>query len=160
MNEKSNAALTVGFFAVIILIFTIADWLTGDRIFSENENRMLATRPKLGVETILDGSFMEDYEAYVTDQFVGRDTWVELKTRGDVLLQKKAINGVYLGADDYLIEQHLSADIKQEDVKFYPKYSKDPQLTGDRGKTDYIAIENTPALAKQARKIAWKACKK
>ena len=51
-------------------------------------------------------------------------------------------------------------DIKQEDVKFYPKYSKDPQLTGDRGKTDYIAIENTPALAKQARKIAWKACKK
>ena len=51
-------------------------------------------------------------------------------------------------------------DIKQEDVKFYPKYSKDPQLTGDRGKTDYIAIENTPALAKQARKVAWKACKR
>lgn len=51
-------------------------------------------------------------------------------------------------------------DIKQEDVKFYPKYSKDPQLTGDRGKTDYIAVENTPALAKQARKVAWKACKK
>ena len=38
MNEKSNAALTVGFFAVILLIFTIADWLTGDRIYSENEN--------------------------------------------------------------------------------------------------------------------------
>ena len=51
-------------------------------------------------------------------------------------------------------------DIKQEDVKFYPKYSKDPQLTGDRGKTDYIAVENTPVLAKQARKVAWKACKK
>ena len=51
-------------------------------------------------------------------------------------------------------------DIKQEDVKFYPKYSKDPQLTGDRGKTDYIAVENTPALAKQARKVAWKACKR
>ncbi len=116
MNEKSNAALTVGFFAVIIMIFTMADWLTDDRIYSENENRMLATRPKLSVETILDGSFMEDYEAYVTDQFVGRDTWVELKTRGDVLLQKKAINGVYLGEDDYLIEQHLSTDIKQEDV--------------------------------------------
>ena len=48
-------------------------------------------------------------------------------------------------------------DIKQEDVKFYPKYSKDPQLTGDRGKTDLIAVENTPALAKRARKIAWKA---
>ena len=48
-------------------------------------------------------------------------------------------------------------DIKQEDVKFFPKYSKDPQLTGDRGKTDLITVENTPALAKRARKIAWKA---
>lgn len=51
-------------------------------------------------------------------------------------------------------------DIKQEDVKFYPKYSKDVQLTGDRGTTDLIKVENTPALAKQARKVAWKACKR
>ena len=51
-------------------------------------------------------------------------------------------------------------DIKQEDVKFYPKYSKDAQLTGDRGTTDLIKVENTPALAKQARKVAWKACKR
>ena len=51
-------------------------------------------------------------------------------------------------------------DIKQEDVTFYPKYSKDPQLTGDRGATDLIKVENTPALAKQARKVAWRACKK
>ena len=50
-------------------------------------------------------------------------------------------------------------DIKQEDVKFYPKYSKDVQLTGDRGTTDIITVENTPALAKKARKVAWKACK-
>lgn len=48
-------------------------------------------------------------------------------------------------------------DIKQEDVTFYPKYSKDVQLTGDRGTTDLIKVENTPALAKQARKVAWKA---
>ena len=51
-------------------------------------------------------------------------------------------------------------DIEQEDVKFFPKYSKDVQLTGDRGTTDVITVENTPALAKRARKIAWKACKK
>jgi hypothetical protein len=51
-------------------------------------------------------------------------------------------------------------DIKQEDVTFYPKYSKDVQLTGDRGTTDIITVENTPALAKQARKVAWKACKR
>ncbi len=50
-------------------------------------------------------------------------------------------------------------DIEQEDVTFFPKYSKDVQLTGDRGETDIITVENTPALAKLARKEAWKACK-
>ena len=50
-------------------------------------------------------------------------------------------------------------DIKQEDVTFYPRYSKDVQLTGDRGTTDIITVENTPALAKRARKVAWKAVK-
>ncbi len=116
MSEKSNAALTVGFFALILLILVAADVITGDRIFSSNENRVLAKRPKISAETILDGSYMEDYEAYVTDQFVGRDTWVELKTRGDILLQKKDINGVYLGKDDYLIERHSPEDISQKDV--------------------------------------------
>lgn len=48
-------------------------------------------------------------------------------------------------------------DIEQEDVTFYPKYSKDIQLTGDRGETDVITVKNTPALAKRARKVAWKA---
>ena len=51
-------------------------------------------------------------------------------------------------------------NIEQEDVTFFPKYSKDAQLTGDRGTTDLITVENTPALAKLARKVAWKACKK
>lgn len=51
-------------------------------------------------------------------------------------------------------------DIKQEDVTFYPKYSKDVQLTGDRGTTDLITVENTPSLAKRARKVAWNAVRK
>lgn len=116
MDEKSNAMMTVGFLAAIILIFTVADLTKSDRLYSENENRMLASKPELTKESVLDGSYMEDYESYVTDQFVGRDTWVELKTRADILLQKKDIGGVYLAEDDYLIEQHLPRDISQEKV--------------------------------------------
>ena len=92
MDEKSNAMMTVGFLAAIILIFTVADLTKSDRLYSENENRMLASKPELTKESVLDGSYMEDYESYVTDQFVGRDTWVELKTRADILLQKKDTN--------------------------------------------------------------------
>lgn len=116
MDEKSNAAVTAGFLFAILLIFSIADLIGTDRLYSENENRILASKPQLSWETFADGSYMEDYEAYASDQFVGRDTWVELKTAGDILAQKHAINGVYLGEDDYLIEQHLPGDIEEEEV--------------------------------------------
>lgn len=151
MDEKSNAAVTVCFLTLILLIFTVADLFDSDRIYSENENRMLATRPELSWETVVDGSFMEDYEAYVTDQFVARDTWVELKTRGDILLQKKAINGVYLAKDDYLIEQHKSTDISRETVdkkiellkKLVEKYGAKAMLvpTADNILTDKLPFQ-------------------
>lgn len=116
MDEKSNAAVTVSFLTLILLFFTITDLFNSDRLYSETENRMLATKPDFSWEAVWDGSYMEDYEAYVTDQFVARDTWVELKTRGDILMQKKEIKGVYLAKDDYLIEQHKPGDISQEQV--------------------------------------------
>lgn len=107
MEDKKNALFTTAVIAAIILIFTIADLCRGDRLYSDTENRLLAARPTVSRENIFSGKYAEDYEAYVTDQFVSRDKWIGIKTRMDILLQKKEINGVYLGADDYLIEQHL-----------------------------------------------------
>ncbi len=116
-RERLNAALTAGTICVILLAFTTADFLREDRMFSPQENRLLAAKPELTRSSVLDGSFMKDYETYVTDQFVGRDKWISIKTGTDVLLQKKEINGVYLGKDDYLIEQHLKEDYPVELVE-------------------------------------------
>lgn len=113
MGEKKNALFTTAVIAAIILIFTIADLCRDDRIYSETENRLLAARPTVSRENIFSGKYAENYEAYVTDQFVSRDKWIGIKTRMDILLQKKEINGVYLGADDYLIEQHLPEDYSE-----------------------------------------------
>lgn len=113
MEEKNNAFFTSAVIAAIILIFTLADLFHGDRLYSETENRLLATRPAVSRESILSGRFGEAYEAYVTDQFVSRDKWIGIKTGMDILLQKKEINGVYLGADGYLIEQHLPEDYSE-----------------------------------------------
>lgn len=110
MEEKKNAFFTTAVIAAIILIFTVADLCHGDRIYSETENRLLAARPVLSRESVFSGKYAEDYEVYVTDQFVSRDKWIGIKTQMDILMQKKEINGVYLGADDYLIEQHLPED--------------------------------------------------
>ena len=151
MDEKSNAAVTVSFLVLILLFFTVADLVDGERLYSETENRMLATKPEFSWESVWDSSYMEDYEAYVTDQFVARDTWVELKTRADILLQKKEINGVYLGKDDYLIEQHKPGDISQEQVdkkiallkKLVDKYGAKAMLipTADNILTDKLPFQ-------------------
>lgn len=119
MDEKRNAVLTIGIICVMLFAFMAADLSREDRIYSENENRVLASRPSFSWEALKSGEFSEDYEEYITDQFVGRDKWIAMKTAADILLQKKDINGVYLGKDDYLIEQHLPEDYtkEQEDEK-------------------------------------------
>ena len=107
MEEKKNAFFTAAVIAAVILIFTAADIFHGDKLYSETENRLLAKKPQASRETVFSGEFAEDYETYVTDQFVSRDKWIAIKTQMDIVLQKKEINGVYLAADNYLIEQHL-----------------------------------------------------
>lgn len=113
-RDKFHAFLTVGVVCGILLAFTVADLMDEDRLFSERERRVLAARPEPTKETLLDGSFMEDYEEYVTDQFVSRDKWIDLKTGMDLALQKQELKGVYLCEDDYLIEKHAKADFPPE----------------------------------------------
>ena len=115
LKGKKRAALrSIIFLSAIILTFTVADLFNEERFFSESENRILAEKPELSKEALLSGKYMEDYESYLNDQFVSRDFWIRLKTGMDMLLQKKLINGVYLAADDYLIEQHTEAEFKEE----------------------------------------------
>lgn len=111
MKENKKTLIVI---CAILFIFTAADLICGDSLFSQTENRILASRPEISVKTVLDGSYMKDYENYVTDQFVGRDKWIGIKTASDIVLQKKEINGVYLGSDGYLIEQHLKEDYPQD----------------------------------------------
>ena len=96
--------MALGFISCIALL-VLADGITKERKFSEEENRMLATKPKASVETVMSGKFMSQYEKYKSDQFLGRDFWVRLKTKADLLLGKKDSNGVFKGADGYLLEE-------------------------------------------------------
>lgn len=152
MSEKWDAALTVGFLCCIMIVLLVADFWQPDILFSENENRILAKKPSLTKESLLSGEYMEAYETYVTDQFVGRDNWIELKTRSEIALQHKEVGGVYLGADDYLLEQHLPEDITQEMidqklrllVKVVEKYGAKVMLVPT---ADNVLSDKLPAFA-------------
>ena len=112
--KKINAVITLLLLGGILLGLAVADICTPDRLFSEYENRILASKPDFSLKVLFDGSYTEDYETYVTDQFVERDKWIFIKTMTDVLLGKKEINGVYLAKDKTLIEKHVPEDIKPE----------------------------------------------
>lgn len=112
VKEKLNTYVTVAVFLIFIFVFTVASMIKPDRTFSPSENRYLAQCPKLSVKELFEGTFSKDYEEYITDQFVGRDSWISIKTIAELALSKKDINGVYIGKDDYLIEMH--DDINEE----------------------------------------------
>lgn len=54
---------------------------------------------------------------------------------------------------------HVLLGIEPEEVTFYPKYSRDAHLTGDRGNTVKTQTPNTAAIAAHARKTACDALK-
>lgn len=116
-QNKWNALLTIGLICGMLVTLTIGDFLTEDRFFSETENRILASKPKFSVKEFFSGEYTDKYDTYVTDQFVGRDRWIQVKTQADILLQKKEINGVYLGKDNYLIGYNNPADFPHELVE-------------------------------------------
>ena len=85
--------------------------------FSDLENRLLQTRPQLVLEELLNGSYQENYEAYLNDQMPGRDGWVWMAVQMERLLGKKDINGVYIGKDGYLLEKFDDSEYDRAQIK-------------------------------------------
>lgn len=102
---------TVLLFCTLIFGITALSLFSEKRTYSETENRMLAERPKAEPGKVLDGSFGEDYETYLLDQFPFRDRWIRLKNTTELVLQKKDMGGVWIGKDGYLMEQHTKDSI-------------------------------------------------
>nr|WP_317378651.1 DHHW family protein [uncultured Faecalimonas sp.] len=101
-------------FIFLAAVTVLADRMTKDKEFSEEENRMLTGKPEISMETVANGKFMSQYEKYKSDQFLARDFWVSLKTNVDLLLGKRESNGVFKGEDGYLLE-----DISVTDERAY-----------------------------------------
>ena len=94
---------------------------------SETENRSLAMRPSFSIDTLLSGQFAKDYESYLSDQFIGRDGWITLKTDFELAAGKKDISGVYFAKDGYLIESHegsFTTDQAKANISLLASFAK------------------------------------
>ncbi len=105
MNKKSKTILWI---TILLLIFGLSagTLLLPKKDYSEQENRYLESFPKFTLENVLDGSFMQDLETYLSDHFVFRNAFMTLRTRFERLLGKNQINGIYLCEDDFYIEEY------------------------------------------------------
>lgn len=106
---RKQAWNIITLFCIMIFGFTIATFIKPPTAHSESENRDLAQKPKVSVHTVLNGEFEEDYETYLTDQFVARDGWIGLKTAVERLMLRSESKDIYFAEDDYLIEKHTGS---------------------------------------------------
>lgn len=92
---KSKKVLAV-LFAVMILLLPILTAMCPKKSFSDRENRVLSAFPSLSADSLLDKSFMNGFDAYVSDHFFGRDFWVGIKSAMELMTMKKENNGILL----------------------------------------------------------------
>ena len=118
-QRKVQEKLVGIIFILTLFLFLIINVIVPDREKSVQENRMLVTKPKFRLSSLISGDYDEKFEAYMDDQFVGRDMWRKLKVTVDRIGGSRLENGVYIGRNGQLLEQievadenHLAANIK------------------------------------------------
>lgn len=103
-KRKLENYIGAGFLACLFLAAGV-NLLTPVKEMSEEENRMLAQKPGISLESVATGGYMEEYEEYQMDQFFGRNLWRDLKTGLSRFGGSREENGVYIGRKGQLLEE-------------------------------------------------------
>lgn len=99
---------------IIILLISVIDIFNKDITFSIFENRSLAQKPKFYYSDLKNGRYFKNYERYINDQFLLRNTWINIKSVTEFILGKKENNGVIYGDENFLFDKF--EDIDEENL--------------------------------------------
>ena len=122
-NQLKKAGFVSGLvlvllFVVFIFGFSIADLFNPVKERSESEKRALAQKPAFTLDALFakedKEKFTLQFEDYVTDQFVFRDSWIGIKTYTEKTIGKTDMNGVYFAKEDYLITKTDADGVDKE----------------------------------------------
>jgi hypothetical protein len=101
MTDKKIRIIGAAAVLACWLVLAVAAWILPPKDLSESERRPLDKFPALSVDTVLDGSFMGDFEDYTLDQFPGRDLFRRVKSLFHYnVLNQSDNNGIYV-SDGY-----------------------------------------------------------
>ena len=76
---------------LLLLLLSVVSLFWPTRRFSASERRNLAQRPKLSYEGIVDGTFSNEVESYLADQYPARDIWVYLTASLELIIKMESI---------------------------------------------------------------------
>ncbi len=101
-NNVSNFIKDIPVFMSIAVLFVFAVLFLELplREFSENENRVLAVCPEPSLESVIDGSFRDSFETFVSDQFPMRDELLAFSVLSSRTLGKLKINDVIYAKEE------------------------------------------------------------
>ena len=101
MNNNKIRVIGAAAVGAIWLVLTVFAWFKPADAISDSERRELEQFPGISAETILDGSFMTDFEDYTLDQFPLRDGFRQIKSLFHYnVMNQRDNNDIYL-ADGY-----------------------------------------------------------
>ena len=84
-----NKIVTISFLVIVFGVF-IANLAKPAQELSFGERRRLAQLPALTVETVFNAKYMQDFDKYAADQFIGREEFRGIKTFVDRNVMRKS----------------------------------------------------------------------
>ncbi|WP_096272589.1 alginate O-acetyltransferase AlgX-related protein [Paucisalibacillus globulus] len=133
MNRFGNILLS-SLFVMFIMIFGVYMFSTNDHDISKTENRKLAQKPELTIEKLKDGSYMEEFEGYFTDQFPGRDRWLKSYIDYQRLTNKTYIFDYFITKENWIYPKPdydiYSAEIEEstDRLNLFADFLKDKDI--------------------------------
>ncbi|MDE5772558.1 MAG: hypothetical protein K2I06_13195 [Ruminococcus sp.] len=122
--SKLSGRITAVLMIIFIFSFLILTVIEKKSDKSVSENRSLAPMPHLSLESLSDGSYGRELEAYMADHFAYRDKWVSAKAKIESDMCENIVNGVYVG-DDRLLDADISKrHISEKNVNAINKFTK------------------------------------
>ena len=104
-------------FMTIWVVIVIINFIWPKQVFSEEENRMLATIPRFSFESFVNGDYLNGVNDYINDHFAFRNIYLKLNSWWEIdVMGKKENNGVYIGKDGYLFEKFKYNDNEKENA--------------------------------------------
>lgn len=156
MDGKISHIITCLGMLLFLTVFGVWLLFKMPDVYSASERRVLATKVKMTAETLLNGSFMTDYEAYALDQFPLRDAFRSVKAVNEhYVLQKMDSNKLFvqdghLSKLEYPMKESMIDNAAKKFNFLYEKYMKEkgiqPYLVIVPDK-NYFLSQNSSVLA-------------